>query len=119
MDKSQLNVLLYLSPDSLESVVSLLVTSTNNTITISWVSPFSLNLTTAEPDIQYCVDVYNKSATTLISSECDITATSFSYFPENPSPDEVYNFKITPLSNIPGALNGTVSEVNGYVLSGI
>ena len=92
--------------------------TSNNTITIAWAPPFSLNLTTAEPDIQYCVDVYNTSvATRLISSECNITSTSYVYFPENPSPDDVYNFKIIPLSNVPGALNGTESEVQGYVFA--
>ena len=28
-------------------------------INLSWEPPFSLNLTTADPDIAYCVDVYN------------------------------------------------------------
>ena len=69
-------------------------------ISISWKAPFSLDLTTAEPDIQYCVDVYNVTEGDLVESRCDITETSYTFTPDNPSPDHLFNFTVTPRSNV-------------------
>ena len=44
---------------TLEAVLHLIGTSTSSAIQLSWQPPFSLNLTTAEPDIVYCVDILN------------------------------------------------------------
>ena len=44
---------------TLESVINLTTTSMSSTIHLGWQPPFSLNLTTAEPDIVYCVDVFD------------------------------------------------------------
>ena len=44
---------------SLEAVVNLMAKFTSSIIQLSWQPPFSLNLTTAEPDIVYCIDVFN------------------------------------------------------------
>ena len=62
-------------------------------ISISWEAPFSLDLTTAEPDIQYCVDVYNVTGERgdIVESSCDITETSYTFTPNNPSPDHLFN----------------------------
>ena len=102
----------------LESVPSLYFNETfssGTTITISWSAPFSLNLTTAEPDIQYCVDVYNVTGggNHHLDSVCGITDTQYTY--TAPDPTGVYNFTVTPRSNIEGSLNGTTSQpVEGY-----
>ena len=89
-------------------------------ISVSWEAPFSLDLTTAEPDIQYCVDVYNVTeGEDLVESRCDITETFYIFTPDNPSPDNLFNFTVTPRSNVPGGLNGTTSEpVQGFVTVG-
>ena len=90
------------------------------TITISWAPPFSLNLTTAEPDIQYCVDVYNVTVggDDHLQSVCDITDTYYTFTVSDP--DQLFNFKVTPRSNVEGSLNGTTSQpVQGYILGGI
>ena len=89
-----------------------------DSIHITWEAPFSLNLTTAEPDIQYCVDVYNVTGgEELVESICDITETFYIYTPDNPSPDHLFNFTVTPRSNVPGSLNGTTSEpVQGFIV---
>ena len=89
-----------------------------DSIFITWKAPFSLNLTTAEPDIQYCVDVYNVTeGEDHVVSSCDITETSYTFTPDNPSPDYLFNFTVTPRSNVQGSLNGTTSEpVRGYVI---
>ena len=44
---------------TLEAVSNLTSVSTPSIIQLSWQPPFSLNLITAEPDIFYCVDVFN------------------------------------------------------------
>ena len=91
-------------------------------ISISWEAPFSLDLTTAEPDIQYCVDVYNATGErgAIVESSCDITETSYTFTPDNLSPDHLFNFTVTPRSNVRGSLNGTRSQpVRGYVIGGM
>ena len=92
----------------------------NTTITISRDTPFSLNLTTAEPDIQYCVDVYNVTGggDDHLQSVCDITDTYYTFTASDP--DQLFNFTVTPRSNVEGSLNGTTSQpVQGSVLGGI
>ena len=98
----------------------LLEQSSNTTITISWAPPFSLNLTTAEPDIQYCVDVYNVTGggDDHLQSMCDITDTYCTFTASDP--DQLFNFTVTPRSNVEGSLNGTTSQpVQGSVVGGI
>ena len=96
------------------------LTTSNTTITISWDPPFSLNLTTAEPDIQYCVDVYivTGGGDDHLQSVCDITDTYYTFTASDP--DQLFNFTVTPRSNVEGSLNGATSQpVKGYVLGGI
>ena len=98
--------------------------SSNTVITISWDPPFSLNLTTAEPDIQYCVDVYNVTGDDLVCNEsaklisnCSIASTRFAFFPHNLEVVDVC-FVVTPSSNLQGSINGTSSiPAMGYLLS--
>ena len=82
----------------------------STTIAISWDPPFSLNLTTAEPDIQYCVDVYNVTGggDDHLQSVCDITDTYYTFTASDP--DQLFNFTVTPRSNVEGSLNGTTSQ---------
>ena len=98
--------------------------SSNTTITISWDPPFSLNLTTAEPDIQYCVDVYNVTERenltcaikTDLLSQC-LTETMYSFHPQNPSPQYLFCFEVTASSNVFNSVTGNLSrQVSGYVL---
>ena len=96
------------------------VTSTTS-IHISWEAPFSLNLTNAEPDIEYCVDVYNvtgKEEEVLVNSGC-VTTVHYSFCPDDPSPDHLFTFTVTPRSNVPDSVNGTRSEpILGHVFQG-
>ena len=99
--------------------------STSTTITISWDPPFSLNLTTAEPDIQYCVDVYNVTG----GDDCTITAESYMLLSQclvetmyrfNPQTDpylqHLFCFVVTSRSNVPNVTNGSQSvPVSGYI----
>ena len=98
--------------------------SSNATISIIWDPPFSLNLTTAEPDIKYCVDVYNATAdecnnTAELLSEC-FTETIYFFSPLSPNSEQIYCFKITSSSNVLDSLNRTMSKpvtACGYTLS--
>ena len=78
---------------------------------ISWNPPFSLDLTNVEPDIVYCVGVHNITCggRELLISDCDVTETS--YTSDVIAPDGyIYEYIVTPRSNVEGALNGTPSQ---------
>ena len=54
-----------------------------------------------------------------MESRCDITETSYTFTPDNPSPTHLFNFTVTPRSNVQGSLNGNTSEpVQGFVIVG-
>ena len=78
---------------------------------LMWEAPFSLNLTNIEPDIAYCVDVYNITCGERehIISDCNVTETS--YTSDAIAPDGyLYEYIVTPRSNVEGAVNGTHSQ---------
>ncbi|XP_064388381.1 uncharacterized protein LOC135336489 isoform X1 [Halichondria panicea] len=91
----------------LSSVSNLHAQSSSTNITITWDAPFSLNLTTAEPDIQYCMDVYDSATDVLLHSECGIIEERYTYSPSNPC--STYALLVTPRSNLDGALNGSIA----------
>ena len=82
-----------------------------------WSPPFSLDLSSSDPDIVYCIDIYNNSCTsnsTLIISNCSIVD---SVYPYN-SPQEIglLEYVVTPRSNAEGVINGTPSVLKGWIL---
>ncbi len=85
-----------------------MVTSTS--VTLTWDPPFSLDLTTAEPDIQYCVDVHSVPGRQLVESTCDIIDTNYTFSTSN---QDQLVFTVTPRSNVEGSLNGTSNELVG------
>ena len=93
-----------------------------SSVKIMWDRPFSLNLTSAEPDIQYCVNVYVVTGPLkhqVLQSVCDITDTYY-IFTTTVGPDQLSNFTVTPRSNVEGSLNGTTSlPVQGYTMQGM
>ena len=83
--------------------------------TISWIAPFSLDLTGVDPDIVYCVEVYNITCgRSLLISECDVMETS--YTNDALLPGYIYEYTVTPRSNVEGASNGTNLTVTGLLL---
>ena len=83
-----------------------------NASTIIWEAPFSLNLTNADPDIVYCVEVYNITCgRSLLISECDVMETS--YTNDTLLPGYIYEYTVTPRSNVEGASNGASITVTG------
>ena len=83
---------------------------TNNII--SWDAPFSLNLTNIEPDIVYCVEVYDITCGwSHLISECDVMETSFTSGALQSG--YIYEYTVTPRSNVAGAQNGTSLTITG------
>ena len=79
--------------------------------TLSWDPPFSLDLTNVDPDIAYCVEVYNITCgrRELVFSDCNVTKNS--YTSDVIAPDGyIYEYIITPRSNVQGAMNGMPSQ---------
>ena len=82
--------------------------------TFFWTAPFSLDLTNVEPDIVYCVEMYNITCggRELLISDCNVTETS--YTSDVIVPDGyIYEYIVTPRSNVEGAVNGTSKTVTG------
>ena len=87
-----------------------------NASTLSWVAPFSLDLTGVDPDIVYCVEVYNITCgrRDLIISNCNVTETSYSDTSGYMAPSGyIYEYTVTPRSNVEGASNGTNVTATG------
>ena len=85
---------------------------TRNFTIIMWDAPFSLNLTNADPDIVYCVEVYNITCgRSLLISECDVLETG--YTNDALLPGYIYEYTVTPRSNVEGASNGTSQNASG------
>ena len=84
--------------------------------TLSWNAPFSHDLTDVDPDIVYCVEVYNITCgrRDLIISDCDVTEPS--YTSDDIAPDGyIYEYIVTPRSNVEGASNGTNETIAGTI----
>ena len=81
-------------------------------ITIEWAAPFSLNLTFVEPDIVYCVVVYNITCgRSLVISDCNVLESGYSS--DDLRPGYIYEYTVTPRSNVDGAQNGTSQTETG------
>lgn len=91
--------------------------SSVSVIALTWKPPFSLCLTAADQDIVYCVDVFNVT-TEVISREhlitnCGVVEPHYNFTVEQPKPGGLFQFIITPRSNVKGAKNGTATDING------
>ena len=92
----------------------------STSISLSWQPPDSLNLSYVEPDIVYCVDVFKITCgIEQVLSKFDFTQSYFYYNVNDPDPRDIYQFVITPRSNVVGAINGTASEpITGWFMKG-
>ena len=91
------------------AVGSLELTPGFNTTTLNWTAPFTLDITTVDPDITYCVDVVSSTSSATLHSECGITETEFTYPLPPRSWCDQYNFTVTPV-NVVG--NGTRNSIH-------
>ena len=80
---------------------------------ITWTPPFSLDLTGVDPDIVYCVEVYNITCGVddLVVGDCGVTEAR--YVDNRLQQGLIYRITITPRSNGRGAVNGTNLTKNG------
>ena len=90
--------------------------TTSSAIHLTWQPPFSLNLTTTEPDIVYCVNVFNitdgEAEGDHLISNCSVSEACYKFTIENPDAGDLFQFVVTPRSNVEGARNGTQSVIN-------
>jgi hypothetical protein len=86
-----------------------------NSSTITWKAPFSLDLTGADPDIVYCVEVYNITCGVddLVVGDCNVTEPHF--VDNRLQQGYIYRITITPRSNGQGARNGTSFTKDGIL----
>ena len=80
-----------------------------NASTITWEPPFSLDLTGIDPDIVYCVEVYNITCGVddLVAGDCNVTEPR--YVDRRLWQGYIYRITVTPRSNVQGVTvrNGT------------
>ena len=85
-----------------------------------WEPPSTLDLTGVEPDIVYCVEVYNITCgeENLIASDCEVMNPIYpASVGDGLDPSYVYQITVTPRSNVPGAANGSAFTQQGRCLS--
>ena len=84
-----------------------------NSTTISWDPPFSLDLTDVDPDIVYCVEVYNVTdcgTGELLTGDCNVTVTNYTIpYDIGSGRNGILEYIVTPRSNVIGSVNGTES----------
>ena len=56
-----------------------MMTVQDSTISLTWTSPFTLDITGVDPDITYCVGVVNSTSSSTLHSQCEITETEYEY----------------------------------------
>ena len=79
----------------LAPVGSLQATLLNSSLTLTWMAPFSLDLTGVDPDItDYCVRVFNATSSEQLHSTCQISMTEFTYQLPSDTDCHVYDFTV-------------------------
>ena len=80
---------------------------------ITWEPPFSLDLTGIDPNIVYCVDVYNITCgvNDLVVDDCNVTEPR--YEDNVLQQGHIYRINITPRSNGQNGQNGTSNTKEG------
>ena len=88
---------------TLSAVGELDVKSNATTITVSWIAPFSLDVTDVDPDIWYSVLIHNVTdsdrPTAINCTDCtNITETCYTFSPDHLSLSHKYNFTVIPFN---------------------
>jgi len=85
-------------------------------ILLTWTPPFSLDITGVDPDLWYCVEVFNVTAgRALFTTNCSVYEPEFEFTVPNPSPCDQFEFRVIPVN---GAGNGNVTTMNGTLFEG-
>ena len=84
---------------------------------INWIPPFSLNLTYVEPDVVYCVDVFNITCgkEDLLVRSCSVTEPNYVNMSILKRAD-LFEISVTPKSNVPGTEVGIRQTIKGMIV---
>ena len=82
-------------------------------LAITWKAPFSLNLTNFDPNIIFCVEVYNITCGVDVPVVGDCNVTEPSYEDNRLLQGNIYRIIITARSNGLNAQNGTSKTKEG------
>ena len=106
---------LVLNPGILDPVSKI----TRNGSIITWEPPFSLNLTNADPDIAYCVEVFNVTCgeSNPVFMNCNVADSNNMVNCLICELSFIYEVLVIPRSNVDQATNGTPLAVRGKILS--
>ena len=104
-------------------VASLTATQLESSIIhITWLPPFSFNLTTAEPDVVYCVEITSITNGTMIHlvGDCSVLQSGyiFTTYHEYTMMTQYYEVAVIPRSNVEGARNGSTATIRFGLLTG-
>ena len=96
-------------------VGALMIQPMSNTSIITWNHPFSLNLSNTEPDIIYCVDVFNITCGRWdhLISDCSVFDLMYTFTSTIDNSRYIYAITLTPKSNVESARNGTSLVLQG------
>ena len=99
------------------AVKNLTVHSHQSFILLTWVRPFSLDITGVDRDLWYCVEVYNITRQkTPLTTNCSVYEPKFYFYTTNPSPCHKFEFTVFAVNKVG---NGSVASVNGTFFEGI
>ena len=88
-----------------------------NSTAITWNSPPSLDLTNTDPDIAYCVEIYNITCGERMQLVDDCNVLEPNYISDFLNSGYIHEIIVTPRSNIAGAINGKQSAKHGkYII---
>ena len=73
-----------------------------------------------EPDIVYCIDVFNvtdrETEGDHLISNCSVFETHYHFTVEHPYSRDIFQFTVTPRSNVEGARTGISKQINAMYL---
>ena len=82
-----------------------------SSVLLTWTSPFSLDITGVDPDLWYCVEVYNISrGRNPLSTNCSVYEPQFYVTAPNHNPCDLFEFRVYAVNAVG---NGNVVSVNG------
>jgi len=98
----------------LAAVGSLKANPEQTFVNLTWTPPFSLDITSIDPDFFYYVEVYNISAGVTLFNDSyrymySVSEPRFNFEIPSPSPCDLFEFRVIP-SN--GAGNGSMASIN-------
>lgn len=104
--------------DSVSNLCTSVDHRTTEEVLITWTPPYSLDLSDIEPDIVYCVGIYNITCESrdLLFSNCSVTNSELVVNLLNAS-QYIFEIIVTPRSNTESARNGTSNAVKGSITS--